>query len=40
LSIKSEKKQKLRSRKDWRKKPGENRKRKRHGREKKNARRI
>jgi len=40
LSIKPEKRQKLWSRKDWRKKHGENRKRKRHSEEKKNARGI
>jgi len=40
LSIKPEKRQKLWSRKDWRKKHRENKKRKRHGKEKRNTREI
>jgi len=40
LSIKPKKRRKSWSGKDWRKKRGENRKRKRHSREKRNARGI
>jgi len=40
LSIKPTKRQKSRSAKDWRKKLGENRKKKRYGRKKKNAKGI